>query len=392
MDLKNMIEKANEKAVEVFRHLHMNPELSEQEKNTEDFICRFLEDLNIPYRRGVAGHGIIGLVSGKGDTCIGIRADIDALPVTENTNLPYQSQSCGVMHACGHDMHISILLGTAVVLKELADNGSLCGSVKLFFQPAEESIGGAHRMILEGALQDPAVSSVIGLHVDPSCEVGSLSFRSGPMNAAVDDFSATIRGKQCHGAHPENGIDPIVTAANIIMNLQTIASRSHAATEPVVVSIGQINGGTGCNIIPDEVKITGTLRALKDETLEFIKQKTMNIAKSTASMYGASVDFSWMNTPFPPLINNAEICGILNETVKSCDYVHTVHHMPEPSMGADDFAFFTNAVPGAYFNIGCTKPGKEWYPLHSDKFVAEPETILGGIEIEVRCALALLEK
>ncbi len=392
MDLSNLIEKANLKAVEIFHHLHMHPELSEMEKETADFICQTLDNLKIPYQRNVAGHGIIGLISGKGDGCIGIRADIDALPVTETTNLPYKSQNCGVMHACGHDMHISILLGTAMVLKEMADTDKLPGSVKLFFQPSEETIGGADAMIKAGAMENPKVSTTLGLHVDPALEVGSLLLCKGAMNAAVDDFSCTVQGKQSHGAKPENGVDPIVVAADIIMSLQTIASRMTSPTNPVVITIGQLNAGAAPNIIPDKAVMTGTLRALSNETLDFIRKKTELIAETTASMYDASVDFSWMNAPFPPLINDGEVTRVLEQAAENCPHIDQVVYMPEPSMGADDYAFFTQAAPGAYFNVGCTKKGGQWYPLHNPNFAAEEETIICGIEIEVNGALALLGK
>lgn len=390
MDLTNIIEKTYSKAVEIYRHLHMHPELSEEEVKTADYICQTLESHHIPYKRGIAGQGITALVAGKGPGCIGTRADMDALPVTEDSGLPYTSANSGVMHACGHDMHMAILLGTGIVLKEIEDQ--LPGSVKLIFQPAEETIGGAYQMIKEGVLTEPAVSAVIGLHVDPTCETGSILLRSGPMNAAVNDFTMVIKGKQCHGAQPERGIDPIVIAADIIMNLQTVASRFTPATNPVVVSIGRIQGGTACNIIPGEVMLQGTLRAIENETFRSIQERVQQLAAGIAAAYGASVTFSWMETPFPPLINDDSIVKIIEETADSCLGSGKVHHMAEPSMGADDFAFFTEAASGAYFNLGCTPAGKTAYPVHNEHFVADEEAILSGIKIEVHTALALLSK
>lgn len=388
MDLTNMIENTYAEVVEIYRHLHRHPELSEQEIETANYICRTLDAHNIPYQRDIAGHGIVALIEGNGSGCIGIRADIDALAITETTGVPYASVNPGVMHACGHDMHIAILLGTGMVLNEIKDQ--LTGSVKLIFQPAEETTGGAHQMIEAGVLQQPAVSAMIGLHVDPAFETGSIVLRRGVMNAAVNDFTMEIKGKQCHGAQPERGIDPIVVAADMIMTLQTIATRFTAATNPVVVSIGSIQGGTGCNIIPGEVIMRGTLRAVSNETLDSIKNRVEQIAAGTTATYGASVQFEWMETPFPPLINDDRVIDIVEKAADDIGFA--VHHMPETSMGADDFAFFTEAVPGAYFNLGCAPKGTTLSPLHNGNFIGDEKALRAGMEIELQTVLALMEK
>lgn len=388
MDFTNIIENTYAEVVEIYRHLHMHPELSEQEIETANYICQTLDAHNIPYQRDIAGHGITALIKGGGAGCIGIRADIDALAITETTGVPFASENPGVMHACGHDMHTAILLGTGIILNEMADQ--LPGSVKLIFQPAEETTGGAHQMIQEGVMEQPEVSAVIGLHVDPAFETGSIVMRRGVMNAAVNDFTMEIKGKQCHGAQPERGIDPIVVAADMIMTLQTVATRFTAATDPVVVSIGSIHGGTGCNIIPGEVTMQGTLRAVSNDTLESIQSRVEQIAAGTAATYGASVQFSWMETPFPPLINDDGVVDIVEKTAK--DIQMAIHHMPQTSMGADDFAFFTEAVPGAYFNLGCAPKGTKLSPLHNGNFIGDEKALYTGMEIEVRATLALLDK
>lgn len=400
MDLKKLIEKAYFRGTEWYHYLHINPELSEQETNTADFICSVLDDLKIDYRRDIAGHGVLAIIRGQmspdalGKTgrdvpCVAIRADIDALPVEEHSGLPFCSKNPGVMHACGHDLHTAILLGAAMVLQQIREQ--FCGNVKLIFQPAEEGIGGAERMLKEGIFENPKVTSVIGLHMDPTCETGILSLREGPMNAAVDDLSITVIGKQCHGAHPEQGIDPIVIAADIVMALQTIVSRSTAPTTPAVVTIGQIQGGTSSNTIPEKVLLNGTLRSLSKEGLVELKNRASKMAQLTAAKYGGSVEISGMDTPFPPLCNNAEVCAVLEQSARDCENIHGIYHMPEPSMGADDFAFFSEEAKGAYFNLGCTKKGETGYPLHSDRFAADESVILSGIELEVKAALALLE-
>ena len=245
-------------------------------------------------------------------------------------------------------------------------------------------------MIEAGVLQQPAVSAMIGLHVDPAFETGSIVLRRGVMNAAVNDFTMEIKGKQCHGAQPERGIDPIVVAADMIMTLQTIATRFTAATNPVVVSIGSIQGGTGCNIIPGEVIMQGTLRAVSNETLDSIKNRVEQIAAGTTATYGASAQFEWMETPFPPLINDDGVIDIVEKAADDIGFA--VHHMPETSMGADDFAFFTEAVPGAYFNLGCAPKGATLSPLHNGNFIGDEKALCAGMEIELQTVLALMEK
>ena len=389
MNLNSSTEKANRRAVEIYRRLHQFPELSEEEKETADFICRTLDERKIPYRRDIAGHGISAVI-GDGGKCIGLRADIDALPVTENSGLPFASRRPGVMHACGHDVHTAILLGAGMVFKDLDDAGELPGSVKLIFQPAEETVGGAHAMIQAGVLRSPDVSAMLGLHVDPFCETGTITVKSGAMNAAVHDFLLNLQGRQTHGATPEDGIDPIVIAADMIVNFQNIVSRLTSPVDSAVVTVGQFHAGTACNIIPDSAFLGGSVRALSGEALGFVKEKVEEIAKNTAAMYGASAEISWRGTAFPPLINDRKVTAIVESAAGNCPHIDTMRHMQKPSMGADDFAFFTEALPGAYFTLGCSKKGADRYPLHSDKFAADENAIIGGIEAEVRAALKLL--
>lgn len=400
MDLKKLIDKAYFRGTEWYHYLHINPELSEQEANTANFICSVLDELEIEYIRNIAGHGVLAIIRGEASPrsqegavnpapCVGIRADIDALPVEEHSGLPFCSKNRGVMHACGHDLHTAILLGASMVLQQIRDQ--FYGSIKLIFQPAEETIGGAERMLKEGIFENPKVTSVIGIHMDPTCETGIVSLREGPMNAAVDDISITVIGKQCHGAHPEQGVDPIVIAADTIMALQTIVSRATAPTTPAVVTIGQIQGGTSCNTIPEKVFLNGTLRSLTSEGLMELKSRAAKMAELTAAKYGGSVEISGMDTPFPPLCNSPEVCSVIEAAAEDCENIFGVCHMPEPSMGADDFAFFSESAKGTYFNLGCTKKGETGYPLHSDRFAADEAVILSGIELEVKSALALLK-
>ena len=380
-------------AVKIRRHLHSHPELPQNEKNTSEYVCSILDEHGIPYTAGVAGYGVvaqIGDVSG-GRKCVAIRADMDALPVCEATGLEYASENPGVMHACGHDVHTAILLSTGILLKKLDDEGKLNGAVKLFFQPAEETIGGAAPMIEAGFLKNPDVSAVTALHVDPEYPAGTIVLKYGPMNAATGSFSLTIRGKSCHGAHPDGGIDSIVVSAQVITALQSISSRFMAPTTPVVVTIGAINGGTAGNIIAGEVVMRGTIRALDMDTMANAKNLFTQIAENTAAAYGASAEVDWADDSYPALINDDDVTKAVEDTVDEYLGHEMVRFMPEPSLGADDFAFFTESVKGTYFNLGVTKDGDPVYSLHNEHFAPAEEAMLNGIIIQAASAIKLLE-
>ncbi len=392
-----LIEAAKElypETVRIRRHLHSHPELSEHEENTSRFVRSILDEHGISYTSGVAGFGIVAQVGDVKDgcRCIAVRADMDALPVCEATGLEYASENPGVMHACGHDMHTAILLSTGILLKKLDDEGRLNGAVKLFFQPAEETVGGASPMIEAGFLKNPDVSAVTALHVDPEYPAGTIVLKYGPMNAATGSFTLTVRGKSCHGAHPDAGIDTIVVSAQVITAVQSISSRFMAPTTPVVVTIGSISGGTAGNIIAGEVVMRGTIRALDMDTMAKAKNLFVQIAKNTASAYGASAEVQWADDYYPALINDDDVTRAVEETTDEYLGHDMVRHMPEPSLGADDFAFFTQSVKGTYFNLGVTKEGDPVYSLHNEHFAPAEEAMLNGVIIQTASALKLLEK
>lgn len=260
--LREEVARVLPEAIEMRRHLHSHPELSGQEFQTRDFICEKLTEWSIPYRLCTRNTGVIADI-GHGSPCIALRVDTDALPIAEQTGLPFSSEVPGVMHACGHDVHTAVLLGAAKVLKGRED--TINGTIRLLFQPAEETTGGADDMIREGCLENPEVSAVLGFHVDPAKAPGCAAFFRGTMNAAATDFTLTVQGKGCHGAHPEQGVDAIVVSAQLITTLQSVVSRSIAPTASGVVTIGTISGGTKENIIADSVTMTGTIRALTPE-------------------------------------------------------------------------------------------------------------------------------
>ncbi len=365
-----------EETVQLRRTLHRNPELSGCEQETRALIMGQLEALGIPYR--VYSNGGIAACIGTGDRAVGVRGDIDALPIQEKTGLPYASQKPGVMHACGHDVHTAILLGAARMFKSM--EAELPCMVKLFFQPAEETVGGARTMIEEGCMAAPTVDAVLGIHVDPTIPVGSAAFLPGKMNAAVIELAITVRGKACHGAHPEEGVDAIVAAANLITALQTVSSRLNAPTTPVVVTIGTIQGGTGGNIVAGEVKMTGTVRVLDMETAGQVKAQIRSLAAGVASAWGAEVEVE-LTDDYPALINDAAVTEVMMNAARELLGGENVIRMEQPSMGADDFAYFANAAKGCYFNIGTAEPGAPLQSLHSETFAPSEDCMLPGLAL-----------
>ena len=357
------------------RYLHRYPELSGCEENTKRYIKEKLEEYGIRYRVCPTNGGIYADV-GKGEPCIALRADIDALPITEQTGLSYASEHVGVMHACGHDIHTAILLVVGKVLKNREE--TLKGTVRLLFQPAEETDGGAEDMIADGCMADPKVSAVLGLHVDPTQAVRKVAFFPGAMNAAVTDFVLKVKGKGCHGAHPEQGVDAIVAAAQIVTSLQTIVSRRIAPTTPGVVTVGTIHGGTKENIVADQVTMTGTIRAMEPETLLQLKAAVEETAMFAARANGATVTID-MADVCPALINDDKLQAKLFALAKNLLGEDKVIKLNAPSLGADDFAFFSDLVPGCFFNIGTLAEGQTDQALHSSVYAPDEGCMEVGI-------------
>lgn len=364
MTLREEVARILPDAIAIRRYLHSYPELSGQEINTRAFICRKLDEWAIPYRCCTGNLGVIADI-GRGEPCVALRADMDALPVQEQTGLPYASQVPGVMHACGHDVHTAAVLAVGKLLK--AREASLNGTVRLLFQPVEETTGGAADMIAEGCMEAPEVSAVLGFHVDPSLPAHCAAFFPGIMNAAGTDFTLTVQGRGCHGAHPDEGVDAIVAAAQIISTLQSAVSRSIAPTASGVVTIGTIHGGTRENIIADSVTMTGTIRALLPDIQQRLKDALQRIAENTAAAFGATVQLD-MEDLYPALINDGDLNRKMFALAQDLLGAQQVLQMPEPSLGADDFAFFSNQVPGCYFNVGAHCEGMPGQTLHSPTF------------------------
>lgn len=376
--------------VEIRRDLHRHPELSNEERRTSDLICARLESWEIPYERGLAGTGVMAVIQGaKPGKTVGIRADMDALPVEEAGNPPYRSECPGVMHACGHDAHTAILLGAAKLFKEM--QGELSGTVKCFFQPAEETTGGALRMIEAGCLENPHVDYVLGLHVSSAYEAGHVGVRYGKMMAASDEFTIVLKGKSCHGAHPDQGNDTMVMAAAVIGGLQTIVSRNISPTDSAVCTIGKIKGGVAGNVICDRLQMDGILRSLTPAGRDFLRERLVSIVENTAKAYGGegTAEFHFS---YPALINTDEAVDAVKAAAVETLGEAQVTVEPEPELGTEDFSYFAERRPACFWHLGCANRERGiGADLHSCYFDIDESCLALGVEIQARAALKLLK-
>ena len=336
--------------VAIRHHLHAHPELSYQEFETSKYVQRQLTETGIPYQV-MAGTGVVGLIKGKNPEkrTIALRADMDALPIREENDIPYKSRNEGVMHACGHDVHTTILLGAARILQTLKDQWE--GTVKLIFQPGEEkNPGGASLMIKEGVLQDPAPEAIFGLHVHPGLEIGKLSFRGGMVMASADEIYITIKGKGGHAAAPHLTVDTILVASHLVVALQQIISRNRNPLSPSVLSITSVQGGHTTNVIPSEVKLMGTFRAMDEEwrfrAHELIRKQATELVHSM----GAEIDLL-IDVGYPMVYNNEELDTLAREEARTFMGASNVLET-EVRMGAEDFGYYTRRIPGCFYRLG----------------------------------------
>ena len=393
MDIDKRIDEIIDELVEIRRDFHKNPELSQREHRTQGKIREYLDRWGIE-NYPIADTGVLGIIKGnKGGKTIGIRGDIDALPLDEKSDVPYRSLNPGVMHACGHDAHTAILLGTGRILKELMDSEkSIRGNVKLFFQPAEETIGGAKRMMDEGCMEDPKVDYVIGLHVQPYLEAGRVELKYGKLNASTDTINITLKGKAAHAAYPDKGIDAIVMAGSVITALQSIVSRNTSPLNSVVISLGKISGGIKNNIIADRVTITGTLRALDEEARQYTKDRIVSMVESIAAGYGGE-GITGFKKGYKALINDDEVVDVIRENAERLLGKENVDFKEHPSLGAEDFSYFLDAAKGAFFHLGCGNTLKGiTAPLHTEHFDIDEGCLKVGVRLQVENVLTLLGK
>lgn len=387
------------RVIETRRTIHAHPELGEREVETAKLVAARLRELGFEVREGVAKTGVIGVLKGgQPGGCVAWRADMDALPVTEQTALPFKStrtdtfdgKEVGVMHACGHDVHTAVGLGVAAVLADPAVRKDIRGSVLFLFQPAEESlpdpgIHGAERMVAEGALENPKPDAVFGLHCGPHLEVGTIGVRAGGALAAADEVKITIKGKQSHGAYPQFSIDPIVVASHIVLALQNINAREVDTRETLALTIGKIEAGNRFNIIPEKAELLGTLRTHDEKVRERVQQRIREIATGTATVFGATADVQIRS--FTPVTWNDP--ALLTRMRPSLEVAIGKANVVDdkPVMGAEDFAFYAQKVPGLYVFLGVAPKGKPAPGmLHTPTF--DPDE--GCIEVGVRAATRLI--
>ncbi len=355
-------------------YLHSHPEKTTAEYETARYISARLQEAGIPFRTKVGGEGIVALVEGRGNcSTIALRGDMDALEITEATGLPYASVTSGLMHACGHDFHMSAVLATGLILNRYKD--MLPGNVKLLFQPAEENgpEGGAKLMIADGAMQNPKVDAVFAAHVFPSLPYGKVAVLSGTVMAAVDNFVIHINGKGGHGARPDESVDPVSIAAQIVLAFNSIIARNVSPTDNAVISIGRIEGGNRRNIIPDKVELEGTMRTLRPGTRELLKKRIYEVSSSICSSFGATAEIDWFKS-YDATQNNPEMAQMARRAIRRFYGRDVIAEQTEPYMTAEDFTYFLQQTKGALILTG-TDNGQSMN-LHSAKLAIRDEVLM----------------
>jgi amidohydrolase len=399
--------KVEPKVIDWRHDIHQNPELGNREVRTAALIAKHLESLGIEVQTKVGVTGVVGILKGgKPGPVVALRADMDALPVEEKNGLPYASKvktmyngvETSVMHACGHDAHVAILMGTAEVLAGM--RADLKGTVKFIFQPAEEGAplgeeGGAELMMKEGVLQNPKVDVIFGLHVNSQTEVGTIKYRTGGLMAGATDMKITVIGKPSHGSQPWSSVDPILVAAQIVNNLQSIVSRNVNITEnAAVVTIGSIHGGNRSNIIPEQVEMLGTIRTLSNEDEAFVFERIRQIATHTAEAYGATVDLKLpYTTHYPVTYNDPALTNNMLPTLQRVAGKDNVLFVPAIT-GAEDFSFFAQEVPGMFFFLGGMPKGqdpKKAGPHHTPSFIIDDSGFITGINAMTNLVVDYME-
>jgi len=372
------------------RHIHAHPELSMQEYNTAAYITAQLDTFGISYRSGVAKTGIVALIEGRNPHTknIALRADMDALPINETNEVSYKSKNPGVMHACGHDVHVASLLGTAKILNKLKDEFE--GSIKLFFQPSEERYpGGAIQMIHAGAMKNPRPQHVFGQHVYPELEAGKVGFKSGQYMASTDEIFLTVKGRGGHGAQPNRNIDPVVIAAHIIVALQQIVSRQSSPETPTVLSFGRIIGEGQTNIIPDEVKIAGTIRTFDEAWRKEAHKRIAKMAKAIAEGMGGDCEIR-VDTGYPFVFNDPEITTKARQWAVELLGTDKVTDLPI-RMTAEDFSYFANEVPSCFYRLGVANPSRGiTSSLHTSTFDVDEKSLETGMGLMAWIAVRAL--
>lgn len=383
------IEKNNQWFINTRRELHKIPELDFELPKTVAYVTSLLDEMGLTYKTGVGKSGIVVDIEGKNkDITIALRADMDALPILECGNKEYSSTISGHMHACGHDVHTAILLGVAKTISENRD--SLPCNVRLLFQPAEETTGGALPMIEDGCLK--GVDAIFGLHVDPTIECGVIGIKYGAYCASSTDVIIEVEGKSCHGAYPSQGVDAIVATCGIVTNLQSVISRNIDSRDSAVLSFGKIIGGEKENIVAQNVRVSGTLRTLSPEIKNKVKERVKEMVEFTAKGYGATGKVTYRDS-YTALINHDEYIDIVKENGKELLGDSGIYVKTLANMGVEDFAYFVEKIPGAFFNLGVGNKKKGiTAPLHNDKFDIDEDSLKIGVTLQIFNILSAYDK
>ncbi|RLC86594.1 MAG: amidohydrolase [Chloroflexi bacterium] len=359
------------------RDFHRHPEIGLQEQRTARIVAATLCELGYAVQEGIAHTGVVGLLENGNGPVIMVRADMDALPIQEENDVPYASEIPGMMHACGHDANTAIGLGLATLMARNRETWR--GTLKMVFQPGEEGQNGAQLMIEAGVLENPRPERVLALHVWSDLPCGVAGATPGPVMAAAEAWEATITGKGGHAAHPEDTVDPIVVAATIITALQTIVSRNVGAQETAVITVGMIHSGDAFNVIPDEARLAGTVRSYDPRVREILLRRLREVLEGTARVMGATAVLK-MYPVTPALVNDAATTGVVQDAIRETLGAEALH-VGLRSMGGEDAAFFLNEVPGCYFFIGSTPPGQEKVPHHNPRFDIDEQALPIGVAI-----------
>ena len=371
--------------IAIREHIHSHPELSFQEYETAKFVSEKLSSWNIEHQVGIAGTGIVALIKGKNpeSRIIALRGDMDALPITELNDTSYKSTNEGVMHACGHDVHTTCLLGAAKILQETRDEWT--GTIKCIFQPGEEKHpGGASLLIKEGVLENPKPSAIFALHVYPHLPYGKIGFREGQYMASADEVYITVKGKGGHAALPHQTVDPIIIAANLLVSLQQIISRNCNPLQPSVLSFGKIQGGNVGNVIPSEVKIEGTLRCMDEAWRAKAHELIISHTKGLCQALGGDADIE-IPMGYPSLFNDPATTQRARSIAQQVLGEEQVVEL-DMRMAAEDFSFYTHVVPGCFFRLGTSHEGKFTFPVHNAQFDIYQNAI--GIGVRMFCEIA----
>lgn len=387
-EIQEEIKRIEDEIIEWRRDIHRHPELGFEEERTSDLVSEKLKEWGYEVEK-MAGTGLAANLKNEfsGKT-IAIRADMDALPIEEKTEVDYKSQNPGKMHACGHDAHTAIALGTAKIISLF--NDKINGNVKFIFQPAEEGPGGAKPMIEEGVLENPRVDKIIGLHNRTNIPVGQFGVGYEAIMASTDKFSIKVKGTGAHGAHPDEGVDPIVVASHLIIALQELVSRETEPTDPLVITTGSIHGGTVFNVIPDEVELMGTVRTLNADLRNNISKRIEEVIEGITTTFRADYELDYQYG-YPVTNNDREVTKMMEEVISEMLGKENIYYLEKPSMGGEDFAYYLQEVPGSFVYLGTKNPEKGIiHPGHSPKFNIDEDILTIGVEYFIRAIIKYL--